>query len=118
MLQQRPTRLQELVPLTPSFHGACDACQRGMGGVWFASDPADAPLLWRARFPRTVRDAMITFTNPASLLSISNIEVAAFIAHKDILAVHTILAERTIWMTTDNRAALSWSSTPISARAH
>jgi hypothetical protein len=121
-LRHRPTRLQELVPTPPSFHGACDACQQGMGGVWFSSDPADAPLLWRTPFPRRVSTAMITIANPTGVLSISDLELAAMIAHKDVLATHTALAERTIWLATDNRAALLWSSagssTSVSARAH
>ena len=32
-LHERPTRLPELVPTTPSDIGSCDACQQGMGGV-------------------------------------------------------------------------------------
>lgn len=43
------------------------------------------------------------------------------IAHKDALAQHCDVVERTLWMATDNRAALSWStkgsSTSTSARA-
>jgi hypothetical protein len=35
-LAQRPTRLQELVPMEPSHIGASDACQVGMGGIWMA----------------------------------------------------------------------------------
>ena len=32
-LATRPRRLHELVPTPPSHVDACDACQRGMGGV-------------------------------------------------------------------------------------
>ncbi len=121
-LQARPTRLQELVPSAPTFHGACDACQQVMGGVWFPSDPSVPPLLWRSPFPRDVRESMVTFANPKGALSISDFVLAALIAHKDVLAAHTSLAEHTIWMATDNRAALSWShkgsSTSVAGRAH
>lgn len=122
-LQQRPTRLQELVHSPPAFHGACDACQHGMGGVWFPDLPAStAPILWHSPFPRGITTALVTSDNPNGALSISDLELAALIAHKDVLATHVILAERTIWMATDNRAALAWStkgsSTSVSARAH
>jgi hypothetical protein len=34
-LHDRPTRLQELAPLSPTIHGNHDASGYGMGGVWF-----------------------------------------------------------------------------------
>lgn len=49
----RPTRLAELVPTSPSdVVGACDACQVGMGGVCFDSlDDRTPPILWCQHFP-------------------------------------------------------------------
>ena len=44
-LDERPTRLPELIPMYPSdIIGASDACQHGTGGVWFDSHsrPGDA----------------------------------------------------------------------------
>ncbi|KAI2499906.1 hypothetical protein MHU86_14576 [Fragilaria crotonensis] len=119
----RPTRLHELVPTPPSDIGACDACRIGMGGVWFdAIDPTAAPVLWRLRFPPHVVAALITSDNPHGSLSISDLELAGVIAHKEVLATHRDIAERTIWIASDNRAAISWSnkgsSTSLAARAH
>ena len=37
MLRARPTRLYELVPLTPTLWGTHDAAGHGAGGVWFPS---------------------------------------------------------------------------------
>jgi hypothetical protein len=85
-LQHRPTRLQELVPTTPSFLGASDASRLGMGGVWFHPTPANQPpVLWRQPFPPAVQDALISEANPGGSLSISDLELAAMIGHKDIL---------------------------------
>jgi hypothetical protein len=41
-----PTRLQELVPVSRSHFliGASDACQLGMGGVWFDLLGGNPPL--------------------------------------------------------------------------
>jgi hypothetical protein len=71
-LASRPTRLFEITPQDrPELLGAGDACERGMGGVWFpnpphirpqmcADDGAPAPLsatgstppiLWHAAIP-------------------------------------------------------------------
>ena len=121
-LRQRPTRLQELVPTAPTFIGASDACRDGMGGVWFhATDRSQPPLLWRQPFTTAIQNALVTAENPRGDISISDLELMALIAHKDVLANHADIAEQTIWMATDNRAALSWSNkgsaTSTAARA-
>ena len=119
-LHTRPTRLRELVPTTPTFIGACDACQQGMGGVWFSAHAP--PIIWRQLFPRSVQRALVTSEHPAGTLSISDLELAALIAHKDVLASVQPVAERTMWTASDNRAALAWSTkgsaTSLAARAH
>ena len=123
-LRDRPTRLHELVPDTPAFVGACDACQSGMGGVWFRNTGTvpTQPMLWRSRFPPSVQATLVTSDQPHGTLSISDLELAALIAHKNVLARTHDIAEQTLWMATDNRAALSWSekgsSTSTSARAY
>ena len=121
-LVSRPTRLRELVPTTRTYIGACDACQRGMGGVWFSAETNTPPIVWRQQFPDHVVRAMVTFDNPKGTMSISDLELTALIAHKDVLARRCQVAEHTIWMATDNRAALSWSdkgsATATSARAY
>jgi hypothetical protein len=119
-LAARLTRLQELVPTHPSHIGACDACQVGMGGVWLSSFDTTSPIVWRHRFPAHVASSLVTADNPKGLVSISDLELAGIIAHKDVLA-HDI-RERTIWIASDNRAAVSWatkgSATSLAARAY
>ena len=119
----RPTRLPELVPTSPSDVGACDACQVGMGGVWFdALDPASPPILWRQRFSKAIQADLVTSRNPSGRISISDLELAGVIAHKEVLASAREVAECTMWLASDNRAAVSWategSSTSLAARAH
>ena len=119
-LRARPTRLRELIPTTPTYMGACDACQAGMGGVWFGPDTP--PILWRQPFPRSVQRALATDAQPPGFLSISDLELAALLAHKDVLASVFPLAETTIWTASDNVAAVSWSTkgslTSLAARAY
>ena len=50
-LGTRPTRLRELIPAAPAYVGACDACQLGMGGVWFSLATNTPPIVWRQSFP-------------------------------------------------------------------
>ena len=109
-LRHRPTRLQELVPGEPTFLGASNASSVGMGGIWFSADPTHSPILWRQRFPSTVTSALVTATNPRGPISISDLELTAMIAHKDVLTAQHDMAEHTLWMATDNVAAVSWSN--------
>jgi hypothetical protein len=121
-LRQRPTRLRELVPTHPAFLGASDACRTGMGGVWLCPATSHRPIVWRHPFAPTVAAALVTADNPAGSISISDLELSAMIAHKDVLAHATAINERTLWLATDNRAALSWSdkgsSTSLGPRAY
>ena len=122
-LAHRPIRLRELVPVSPSDSGACDACRRGMGGVWFALlQPHSAPILWRAPFPDAVQQALVTAEHPLGTLSISDLELVGTIAHKDVLAMARHVHERTLWVAGDNKASLSWetkgSATSDRARAY
>lgn len=119
----RPTRMRELVPVAPSDTGACDACRLGMGGVWFDTlDPLTPPIVWRSQFPAAIRDALVTATCPGGTISISDLELAGTIAHKDVLAQARHVHERTLWVAGDNRASLIWatkgSSTSSRARAY
>ncbi|KAI2510214.1 hypothetical protein MHU86_4246 [Fragilaria crotonensis] len=121
-LAARPTRLPELVPTFPSHVGASDACQVGMGGVWFPTDTREAPLVWRSKFPTAVSNALITSDNPHGSISISDLELTGMIAQKDIVAHASDVRERTIWIAGDNRAAIAWSdkgsSTSVATRAY
>ena len=120
---ERPTRLAELVPTAPSDIGACDACQVGMGGVWFdALDDRTPPILWRQRFPVHVANDLVTSDNPLGSLSISDFELTGVIAHKAVLSHDRDVSERTMWIASDNRAAVAWatkgSATSLAARSH
>ena len=122
-LGTRPTRLQELVPTAPLAVRASDACRRGMGGVWLDGPAAAPPLVWRSGFSPQISDALITFENPRGTVSISDLELAAIVAqHTDVIAQARDVRERTLWVASDNRAAVSWStkgsSTSLDARAY
>ena len=118
----RPTRMQELVPPTPSDVGACDACRWGMGGVWFDVLGDVAPILWRQAFPTPISSALVSSDNPRGTISISDLELTGVLAHTDVLAHDRDIAERTFWIASDNRAAIAWankgSATSAAVRAH
>ena len=121
-LATRPTRLPELVPTAPSRIGACDASQVGMGGVWLATNPASAPVVWRQRFSPRVASALVTANNRRGTLSILDLELTGIIAHMDVAATTFDVRERTLWIASDNQAAVSWSTkgsaSSMAARAY
>jgi hypothetical protein len=98
-LHTRRTRIQELIPGKPSFIGACNACGTGMGGVWFTSstEGGPRPILWRQHYPAEVQSALVTAERPHGTISISDLELTALIAHKDMLSPLHQVVEHTIW---------------------
>ena len=95
-LADRPTRLQELVTSAPIAVGACDACQRGMGGARLFPDPALPPVIWRSPFPPRVSSDLVTSTHRDGRISISDLELAGIIAHKAVATQCTDTRERTL----------------------
>ena len=96
-----------------------------MGGVWFDSlNPTSPPMIvWRHAFPTHIGATLVTADNPSGTISISDLELAGvMIAQQDVLATTRPVRERTIWIASDNRAAVSWatkgSSMSLAARAH
>ena len=57
-----------------------------------------------------ISQVLVTSDNPRGSLSISDLELAAIIAHGDIIAQARDVRERTLWVASDNRAAVSWST--------
>jgi len=104
-LATRPTRLAELIPELPSVLGACDAAKAGMGGVLFC--PGFAPLLWRAPFPTSVQNRLVSFANPHGDLTNSDLEQAGILAQANVATEQYDLRELTLATLCDNTAAVS-----------
>jgi hypothetical protein len=93
-LDERPTRLQELVATSPSTYGATDAAGIGMGGVLLpprhlpkrTAATAGHPIVWRSRFPPDIVNDLITFDNPHGRTTNSDLEMAATLLQHDVIA--------------------------------
>ncbi|KAI2509091.1 hypothetical protein MHU86_5339 [Fragilaria crotonensis] len=91
-------------------------------GVWLSSEGDQPPIVWRQRFAPHVAEALVTSDNREGSLSISDLELTGIIAHKDVLVHCHDVREHTIWIASDNRAAVAWSTkgsaTSLAARAY
>lgn len=144
-LGHRPTRLQELVPATPSLVGAHDASGRGAGGVWLPSltvTPRSArvrtlgsnglvrrhrlrdrhPIVWRTTVPRNVQSRLVTFANPAGDVTNSDLELGGSLFQQEAATQCYDIRERTTKDCTDNLATMYWtrkgSTTSVGPPAH
>ena len=113
-INSRPTRIAEVVPLSPSAIGYHDASGLGAGGVWFPGyliprgTKLNTPLLWRIQWPQDITDNLISFANPNGKITNSDLELAGGLLHLDVIARSFDTRERTLLSKTDNLATLFW----------
>jgi hypothetical protein len=110
-LAQRPKRILEVVPsIVPRTMGAQDAAKPGIGGVHFI------PLLGGtieltlclAPFVLSTQAKLVSFSNPNGTLTNSDLELAASVATRDILAQRYDIREDTIHNYSDSMDTLWW----------
>ena len=128
-LAERPTRLQELVPLPPTVTGPHDASGIGAGGCLFPSPSAisrhpfnSAPVVWRIQWPESVKRELVTTLNPTGSITNSDLETAGALLQKEAAVQCFDVRERTVLSKTDNLCTLFWSrkgsTTTSSVPAH
>ena len=85
-ISNRPTRLQEIVPLDPVLTKYHDASGFACGGVVIPNNTAVSrnkkcnPILWRASFPKAIQKRLVSFKNPKGDVTNSDLELVAGIA--------------------------------------
>ena len=115
-ISSRPTRIAELVPLSPSAEGHHDASGIGAGGVWFPSNHlvprrgcrAGQPLVWRLLWPQYITSRLVTDKNPNGTITNSDLELAGGLLHLDALAQTFDVRERTVLAKGDNLNTTYW----------
>ena len=108
------------MPKNPSYFGAEDAARRGMGGVWLPPAPfvsnsihppkdnaLQSPIL-RCELSKTIQDSLVSVSSPDGDVHKSDLELAATIAHKDVLASSVPVTHLTLCLFCDNTPAVSW----------
>ena len=115
-LTDRPTRIQEVIPLPPIAEGTHDASGGGAGGIWFPSDTAvpraswlpETPVVWRLEWPAWVRHELISADNPNASITNSDLELAGGLLHLEAIAQTFDIRERTVVSKGDNLNTTFW----------
>lgn len=116
-ISERPTRIAELIPLTPQALGFHDASgSQGAGGVWFPTPElvprqgvdANEPLLWRLPWPQDLIDKLVSDDNPSGSITSADFELAGGLLQLDAIAHCYDVRERTIVSKTDNLNTMFW----------
>ena len=83
-----------------------------MGSVWllFAQHPLHPPYIWRAPFPSSVQQALVSTDNPSGSITNSDLKLAGTIAHEATLAAVHDLCHCTIATFSDNTPAVAWGN--------
>lgn len=127
-IANRPTKMQEIVPLDPVLSKYHDASGFACGGVVIPNNTAVSrhkdcnPILWRASFPKSIQKRLVSFKNPTGDITNSDLELVAGIVSNDAAAQNFDIQERTVHSNTDNTPTLFWmrkgSTTTNSAPAY
>jgi hypothetical protein len=115
-LTERPTRIQEIVPLLPGAEGDHDASGAGAGGIWFPSDTLvprgtwkpNVPVVWRIEWPDWVRARLVSADNPNGDITNSDLECAGGLIQLEALAQTFDIRERTVVSKGDNLNTTFW----------
>jgi hypothetical protein len=110
-LGSHPKQFHELVPTPLATIGASNACAVGMGGIFFVpTTEGYISYLKREKFPKFITSAVVSWDNPTGTVTNSDLELAATVAHHDVITANVDICERTIYMLTDNTPAAGWQT--------
>ena len=113
-MDDRPTRIREVVPTPAAAIGCADAAKPGMGGVFFIpermanGETKERAFLWRQQFPPDLQEQLVSWDNPTGTITNSDLELAAAIAQQDVMAHTADLRDRTIHTHSDNTPTVAW----------
>jgi len=104
-----PLPIASLVPQAPSYIGAVDASGDGLGGFWVATTHGrSVPIAFRVPLPQHISTKLVSASNPSGTLTNSDFELAALLLGAALVATHTPTSPASLWLGSDNVAAVSW----------
>ena len=115
----RPTYTTEIVQRVPTDFGFTDASGQGAGGVWLNPNRDGRHYIWRLKWPADIIAALVSFTNPNSSITNSDLELAALVLQE---ATFPLLCDDSQWRApatgSDNTPTVSWSFKEPSTHFH
>jgi len=88
----RPTQIQEIVPLDPVVEKYHNASKYAAGGAIIPADTTVSwnkelsPILWRASFPEEIQKILVSYENPDSDITNSDLELVGGILSNEAAA--------------------------------
>ena len=107
---QDPVKPRQLFPCELYFIGECDACQYGIGGVWLQDPGLSDLVVWRLHLPENVITNLVTAKNKNGKISISDLELAAYLFHYIVLEFLCPLKHHSIGIFSDNTPTVAWAT--------
>ena len=110
-LKNKPTSVLQLVQDWPDYIGYCDACKKGMGGVWTPGLTSLPYTAWQAPFTKEIQDSLVTADNPNGTISMNDLELAGIVLNLVVLEnITPNLKYRHIGIFCDNMSAVAWAT--------
>ena len=105
-----PVKARQLFPREPDFIGECDACQYDIRSVWLQDPGLSNPIVWRLHLPEDVLTNLVTAKNKNGKISISDLELAAYLFHYIVLEFLCPLKHHSIGIFSDNTPTVAWAT--------
>jgi hypothetical protein len=107
-----PVPIHTLVPRHPNVVAATDASKLGMGGFFTLQNPDKSlqNIVWRAPFPSSIQNNLISHSNPQGTITNSNLELCAIIVGAALAASTTFIPHPSILLASDNTPAIGWAT--------
>ena len=110
IIASRPLHCRELVTDTPGYIGFCDASALGPSGVWFAGACPLHSTVLHVPWPIPIHNTLVSFQNPSSTISNSNLEMAGMLLHYLVLKQLAPLRHIHVAAWCDNTPTVSWTN--------
>ena len=114
---KEPTHVKELVVGDATYKGTLDASGEGAGGVWLPGTKPIAPIVWRYKWPKEVKEELVTYENPRGTITNSDLEMAAELLGWLVLESMVPLRHEHVGLCLDNSSTVAWQMRGASKRS-
>jgi len=95
--------------------GAVDASGLGLGGFYFSTPShstyyADQPIIFRAPFPTSIQQRLVTHTNPAGDVTNGDLELAALVLGAAVLRTIFPQSHASLICASNNIVVVNWAT--------